>query len=193
MHRRSLTLVLAAGLVAAVAAACGSSASPGASSSPASSPAASGTAATGAAAAAKLAASLPTTVNGVKLQATAMTGTQLAGQPGFAELVQGLNNLFKTPDDLVAAKATDPTGASDLQIMALQLVGEDAGRLGLWMSNWTASLTGANVTQTNLGKPVTMVTQPGKAPIYYYVKGDTVYMVQTADKAMAQAALTALP
>jgi hypothetical protein len=151
------------------------------------------TPATGAAAAVQLAQTLPAQVGSVTLDRQPLTAAQIADLADYKDIVGGLANLGKQPDDLVAATATDPTGASDLRIMAFQIVGVGQGVLTQFTFAWQNSLTGATVTQTNIGRPVTMVSQQGTAPIYYYGTADKIYMVQTADQALAQQALTALP
>ena len=181
MDRRPHTLALTFSLIALLVAACG----PSATLAP--------TPTNGQAAAEQLQATLPTSVDGVVLETEALSAGQLAGTSGYEELVARLNNDFKTPEDLVGANAIDPTGASDLRILAIRIIGEDAGRLQAVMLEWTNLLDGATVEQTNVGRPVTKVTRSGQPTTYYYVSGDTIYLVSTADEALASAALTALP
>jgi hypothetical protein len=183
VDRRPFVLILV--LTTALVAACSGTGTTPAPATP--------TPATGAAAAVQLAQTLPAQVGSVALDRQPLTAAQIADLADYKDIVGGLANLGKQPEDLVAATATDPTGASDLRIMAFQIVGVGQGVLSQFTFAWQNSLSGATVTQTNIGRPVTMVSQQGMAPIYYYGTADKVYMVQTADQALAQQALTALP
>ena len=148
---------------------------------------------TGTAAAARLEGALPPSVEGIQLETQDVTARQLPGTTGFEELVARLARVARTPDDLVGATAIDPTGASDLRIVAIRLIGEDAGGLRSIVLAWAHSLDGATVGPATLGRPVTAVRRPDQPTVAYFVDGDPAFLVSASDAALARAALDALP
>lgn len=148
---------------------------------------------TGAAAAARLERALPPSVRGIQLETQDLTARQLAGTTGFEELVTRLAAVALTPDDLVGAIAIDPTGASDLRVVAIRLIGEEASGLRSMVLAWARALDAATVASTTLGRPVTAVRRPGHPTVAYFVSDDTVFLVSATDVTLMQAALEALP
>lgn len=179
VRRRWAAAIIAA--IGLLVAACG----PAATTPPA--------ALTGSAAAARLEHALPPSVQGIQLETQDLTARQLAGTTGFEELVTRLAAVARTPDDLVGAIAMDPTGASDLRIVAIRLIGEDASGLRSMVFAWAQALDGATVGSATLGRPVTAVRRAGQPTVAYFVSGDTVYLVSASETTLIQAALEALP
>jgi hypothetical protein len=182
---------------------CGSSATPAASSG-ASSPASPG--GSGGSGGEELAATIPTEVGDVALTVTSGDLTALQNDiVGYAELVQRLQNADIEPSDVRAALGRPTAGGDDPTVGGLEVVGAPPGGLGLLglMQAWTSSIPGATVENTNLGKPVTVVTfEDGSLPLYYYLydrnladleQSDTLYFVRSADPALVQDALVQLP
>lgn len=149
---------------------------------------------TGGDAAARLAATIPTTVGDVTLTVRSASLDELADViPSYDTLTQYLNNAFVNPEQLLVAIGADATQASDLQIAGLRIVGATGGAMTLAMQSWASEA--GTVEQVNLGQPATKVTpSDGSAPLYYFLHADdTLYYVRTADEALAEQALTALP
>jgi hypothetical protein len=174
--------VLVALVLSLLVAACGAAASP------------TPTPTTGGDAAAQLAATIPKTVGDVSLTVRAASLDELADVvPSWDTLLQSLNNAMVNPDQVLVAVAADPTQAADLQIAALRIVGATGGAMTLAMQAWGSEA--GTVEQVNLGQPATKVTpSDGSPPVYYFLHADdTLYFVRTADEALAEQALAALP
>ncbi len=149
-------------------------------------------------AAPELEAAIPATIGDVALQTDSVTGVDVLGDdPGARAITAALRADGHTPADLLVAYASDETGASDLSITALAVdgMGEKALRklvLEAWLPSTTAGVTTAPVTVG--GRAVTKVDYGDQGPLDYVLSNDgKVFIVSTADAALAAEALKALP
>ena len=149
-------------------------------------------------AAPELEAAIPATIGDVQLQTDSVTGVDVLGDdPGARAITAALRADGHTPADLLVAYASDETGASDLSITALAVdgMGEKALRklvLEAWLPSTTAGVTTAPATVG--GRDVTKVDYGDDGPLDYVLSNDgRVFIVTTADAALAAEALKALP
>ena len=149
----------------------------------------------------QLAAQLPSEVRGTQLQKVSFAGAQFltGNDENSREFRDTLTRLGKSPADVTVAAAADPASALKVQIVAFKVAGADANRVlqELLASARRESTAGVDVAQTTIGgKSVTTMldkdeTDEGLA--YLYPKGDTVFFVQSPDRALAEEAVSKLP
>jgi hypothetical protein len=155
-----------------------------------------------------LEAQLPRSVGGTALVSQSWTGDQtLADDPFSVTLTAYLTSLGKTPVDLQSAQAYDPaatvdptTGVDtgngiDLGVGVFRLVGSDATALRDHMIKaWQDGYPDVKITSVTLGgKKVTKGDfGAGAVNSYWYVLGNLVYDVETADETLATAAIKTL-
>lgn len=155
-----------------------------------------------------LEAQLPASVAGTALVTQSWTGDQtLADDPFSVTLTAYLTSVGKTPVDLQSAQAYDPTAAVDpttgvdtgtgidLGVGVFRLVGTDATALRDHMIKaWQDGYPDVKITSVTLGgKKVTKGDfGAGAVNSYWYVLGDLVYDVETADETLATAAVKTL-
>ncbi len=202
MTRRRLG---AAGLVLTalvlVAACGGSSTSPGVSSVPSIALPSGGDGGSdgngGFASSKQLEATLPTNVNGVMLTTGSINVLQLytTGNTALNTLTVFSAGLGTNPAQVAVAAAADPDGK--IQIIGAQFQGQTSAAIQAEVET-VAKQTDPNVVLANTtigGKPVTTATFPNDhdGPTYTYVTGDTLYILQSADPALIEAALKQLP
>ena len=149
-------------------------------------------------AAPELEAAIPAAVGDVQLQTDSLTGDEVLGEdPGARAITAALRADGHTPADLLVAYASDETGTSDLSItgLAVEGMGEKAMRklaLEAWLPSTSAGVTTQAVTVGD--RDVTRVDYGDGGPIDYVLASDgTVFIVSTADQALAAEALKALP
>ena len=121
----------------------------------------------------------------------------LGDDPGARAVTAALRTEGYTPSDLLVAYASDESGASDLSITALAVDGMGAKAMRkLALEAWLPS-TGSGVTTESAtvgGRAVTRVDYGDSGPLDYVLAGDgSVFIVSTADAALAAEALKALP
>ena len=196
-HPRAARRLGVAGLIlaaAAVVAACGggSTSSPAGTLAPASLLPSAGFCSSD-----SLTASIPTSVNGLTLQTTganALVAYGVAAGPLY-NLTAITADLGANPASTCVAGGADTQG--QIQIIAYQFQGISSSAIQAEIEK-LAKQADPNVTLANTtmgGKAVTTATYPGshKAPVVAYVKGDTVYIIQSSDAATSTAAVQALP
>jgi hypothetical protein len=150
-----------------------------------------------------IASTIPTQVGDVTLTVRSGSLADLEGEiPDYDLLVAGLNNLNLLPEQVRVAVGRGASGETPLTVAGLAVVDATPGGLGLlgMMQAWTSGLEDATVEQTVVGKPVTKVSfDDGSAPLYYYMydsplfDDNVLYLVRTADEALATEAINALP
>jgi hypothetical protein len=144
-----------------------------------------------------LTATIPTKVNGITLVTTganALVAYGVAAGPLY-NLTAITADLGASPASTCVAGGADQDG--QIQIIAYQFQGISSSAIQAEIEK-VAKQADPNVTLANTtlgGKAVTTATFPGsqKAPIVAYVKGDTVYIVQSSDIATSTAAVQQLP
>jgi hypothetical protein len=146
-----------------------------------------------------LEAQLPGDVRGRSLTKVSVKGSSLpnvgSGQAdAFNEM---LRRLGTSAENLTVALALDLTGALGAQAFAFRLAGTDAARLiNELRQAATASNQNVVIGQATLGgKSVTTITNPASTQgvLYAYAKGDTAFMVQAKDQALAEEILSRMP
>lgn len=145
----------------------------------------------------ELEALLPLEVNGTPLASQSWTGDAIIGDDELStSLAAFLSSVGKTPADLGFAQAYDPSeGGLDIGAGVFDLDGVDPTALrdaiiGAY-EGYVAELT---VTQTTLaGLPVTKGDfGTGLINSYWYIRDGRVFDIETADEALAAAALAGL-
>jgi len=146
---------------------------------------------------AKLAATLPTNVGGVALQTGSLNVLQLytSGNSAANILTLFVAGLGVSPAQVGVAAAADPDGK--IQIIAAEFNGVTSSAIQA-QAEAVAKSVDPNVTLANTtigGKAVTTATYPNShtGPVIAYITGDTLYLVQSSDPALAEDALTQLP
>jgi hypothetical protein len=144
-----------------------------------------------------LEARMPTSVDGSTLTVqSAVDATSLSGDPGSRALNAAVVNLGKQASDLEIAYAYDESGTLDLAILGFRVDGVAAADLqAAVLTAWLAADTPGvdRSTLTWSGTEVTVVSYGDEAADEYVVSlGDSVFVVETVDAAVAQSAVAAL-
>lgn len=201
-RHRSATAGLVLTALLLLVACGGSSASPGASSGPSIAlPSGGGDGGSdgngGFASSKQLEATLPTNVNGVMLTTGSINVLQLytTGNTALNTLTVFSAGLGTNPAQVAVAAAADPDGK--IQIIGAQFQGQTSAAIQAEVET-VAKQTDPKVVLASVtigGKPVTTATFPNDhdGPTYTYVTGDTLYILQSADPALVEAALKQLP
>jgi hypothetical protein len=144
----------------------------------------------------ELEALLPTTLGGVALTIESQAGTDLeAESAAFDAFLAGLG---KTRADFSVASAYSP-GGLEAAVGAWRVKGADPALLlpGFKTAVQASSTTPlAKVEETLAGRAVTRIGDPGQltqGPLYVFVRGDTLWFVQTTERALAEEAMEKLP
>jgi hypothetical protein len=144
----------------------------------------------------ELEALLPTTLGGVALTIESQAGTDLATQSAAFDAF--LASLGKTRTDFSVASAYSQ-GALEAAVGAWRLNGADPALLlpGFRTAVQASSTTPLTVVEeTVAGRAVTRIGDPGQltqGPLYVFVRGDTLWFVQTTERALAEEAMEELP
>lgn len=150
-----------------------------------------------AAAAPELEALLPTTVNDIALTVDSAIGSDFLVDESARAIVAELKALGKDPSDLTWAQGYDETQATDLFLQAIAIDGLPVAKLQSFVKSYWLTAAGSGVTSKELtwsGWPVTRLDYGDGGTKYYLVPhGDAVIVVTTADEALAEAAVKALP
>jgi len=146
---------------------------------------------------AKLAATLPDSVGGKSLQKGSLNVLQLysTGNSAANILTLFIAGLGVSPSQVGVAAAVDDQGM--IQIIAAQFTGVASSAIQA-QAETVAKGVDPNVTLANTtigGKSVTTATYPNShtGPVISYITGDTLYLVQSSDPALAEDALKQLP
>ena len=145
----------------------------------------------------ELEAFLPTELNGNALQLQSWDGSGvLTDDTWSASMTSFLTAAGKKPADLRVAQAYDPNEAIDASIGLYRVDGVAAGPLrDALIAAWKGDYPDMKVSEVTLGgKTVTKAEFGQDAPnSFMYLRDDMVYDIETADDAIATAALAALP
>jgi len=172
-------------------------ATPGPSDDPAT-PGPSDDASPGAAAAPELEAALPTKVGDIVLAVDSATGSMMLGEDQLSRAITAaLRAAGRVPDDLGVAQAYDETAESDLSMLAVAVDGMTGDKVRTFVMETWLSATGAGITTDTVtlgGTEFTRVDYGDDGPMdYVTTRGDVVFVINTADPALAAAAAVALP
>ena len=144
-----------------------------------------------------LEATLPTTVGGATLTTGSINVLQLytTGNTAANTLTLFGAGLGVSPAQAAVAGAADPDGK--IQIVAAQFTGQTPAAIQA-EAETIAKQADSKVVLANTtigGKPVTTATYPNDhdGPTYWYVTGDTIYILQSGDPALIEDALKQLP
>lgn len=144
-----------------------------------------------------LEATLPTRVGTVALTTGSINVLQLytTGNTAVNTLTLFGAGLGVSPAQAAVAGAADPDGK--IQIVAAQFTGQTPAAIQA-QAETIAKQADAKVVLANTtigGKPVTTATYPNDhdGPTYWYVTGDTIYILQSGDPALIEDALKQLP
>ena len=140
---------------------------------------------------------MPTSINGVTLTVqSAVDATTHSGSPDGRALNAAIVHLGKQATDLEIAVAFDDAGALDLTILGFRTDGVAVADMrAAVLSAWLAAdapgvarssldWSGTNVTKVSYGD--------GGADEYVVTFGDSVFVLETSDAALAQAGVAAL-
>jgi hypothetical protein len=140
---------------------------------------------------------MPKTLNGITLTVqSTLDATNLSNGPNGRALNAAVAHLGKQPSDLELALAFDETGALDLTIIGFRSDGVDAATLtpivmAAWLAAGTPGVTTSRVVLS--GTPATKVSYgDGGANEYLIVFKDSVFVLETTDETLAQAAASAM-
>lgn len=149
-------------------------------------------------AAPQLEALMPREVSGTALVVDSATGDQILGTDAASKaLISTLDSFGKKPTDLQVAQAYDASGTLDLTVLGFRVPGLAAAKLQpavlqTWLFAGAVGVTTKEKTVS--GVKVTEVSYGGSTSVSYLaVRKDAVIVVQSADAALAAAALAALP
>lgn len=146
---------------------------------------------------AKLEATLPTSVGGVTLQTGSINVLQqyTTGNQTTNLLTLLIAGLGVSPAQVGVAAAADTDGK--IQILAAEFNGVSSSAIQAQVETVAKSVDpGVTLANTTIGgKSVTTLTFPGSktGPVISYITGDTLYLVQSSDPALAEDALKQLP
>jgi hypothetical protein len=147
-------------------------------------------------AAPELEALLPTTLGGVSLTIESQAGTDLATQSAAFDAF--LAGLGKTRADFALASAYSQ-GGLEAAVGAWRVRGADPSLL---LPGFTTAVQASSTTplvqveEIVAGRPVNRIGDPGQmtnGPLYVFVRGDTLWFVQTTERALAEEAMDKLP
>jgi hypothetical protein len=147
-------------------------------------------------AAPELEALLPTTLGGVSLTIESQAGTDLATQSAAFDAF--LAGLGKTRADFALASAYSE-GGLEAAVGAWRVRGADPALL---LPGFTTAVQASSTTPLGqveeivAGRLVNRIGNPGQmtnGPLYVFVRGDTLWFVQTTERALAEEAVEKLP
>ena len=147
-------------------------------------------------AAPELEALLPTTLGGVSLTIESQAGTDLATESAAFDAF--LASLGKSRADFTLASAYSPGGLK-AAVGAWRVNGADSALLlpGFATAVQASSTTTlAQVEEIVAGRAVNRIGDPGQltqGPLYVFVRGETLWFVQTTERALAEEAMNKLP
>jgi hypothetical protein len=146
---------------------------------------------------AKLEATLPKVVGGVPLVTGSINVLQqyTTGNQTTNLLTLLIAGLGVSPAQVGVAAAANPDGK--IQILAAEFNGVTSSAIQAQVETVAKSIDpGVTLANTTIGgKSVTTATFPGSktGPVISYITGDTLYLVQSSDPALAEDALKQLP
>ncbi len=145
-----------------------------------------------------LAAEMPHSVNGTTLTVEADLGSAVLGSdPGSRSFGAAVRTLGATPDKVEIAFAYDEAGSLPLTVLGFRIPGVAPAKVRpLVLTAWlAASAPGVKTTEATVaGVPVTKVTYGDQgAEEYVFDHGDSVFVVESADASLAEAAIRAVP
>lgn len=144
----------------------------------------------------QLEAQLPASLGGVMLAVESQSGSDLMSNSAAFDAF--LASLGKARSDFVVASAYS-TGDLKAAVSSWRVKGAASDRL---MPGFRAAVQASSAKPLGggeeliAGKSVARIGDPGQlaqGPIYAYVRGDTVFFVQTPDHALAEEAIAKLP
>ena len=140
---------------------------------------------------------MPHAVNGTPLTVESATdATSLGSAPSNRALDAAVTNLGRTPADLEIAEAYDASGSLALSVLGFRVSGVDPAKLrtavlDAWLSVNTPGVTASSVNL--LGTPSTRVSYGDSGPNEYaFVRGDSLFVVETADQSLAANVVAAM-
>ena len=147
-------------------------------------------------AAPELEALLPTTLGGVSLTIESQAGTDLATESAAFDAF--LAGLGKSRADFTLASAYSPGGLK-AAVGAWRVNGADPALLLPGFATAVQASSTTTLTQVEeivAGRAVNRIGDPGQltqGPLYVFVRGDTLWFVQTTERALAEEAMNKLP
>ena len=147
-------------------------------------------------AAPELEALLPATLGGVSLTIESQAGTDLATESAAFDAF--LAGLGKSRADFTLASAYSPGGLK-AAVGAWRVNGADAALLLPGFATAVQASSTTTLTQVEeivAGRAVNRIGDPGQltqGPLYVFVRGDTLWFVQTTERALAEEAMNKLP
>jgi hypothetical protein len=147
-------------------------------------------------AAPELEALLPTTLGGVSLTIESQAGTDLATESAAFDAF--LASLGKSRADFTLASAYSPGGLK-AAVGAWRVKGADSALLLPGFATAVQASSTTTLTQVEeivAGRAVNRIGDPGQltqGPLYVFVRGDTLWFVQTTERALAEEAMNKLP
>lgn len=144
-----------------------------------------------------LEAEMPRAVNGTTLTTQSATDpSSLGNGPNSRALGAAMTSLGKTPADLEIAVAYDATQSLAMSVLGFRVAGIDPAKLrsvvlDAWLSANSSGVTSSSVSLS--GTPSTKVSYGDGGPDEYaFVKGDSLFLVETADESLAAAVVATM-
>jgi hypothetical protein len=139
---------------------------------------------------------IPTHVDNAVLQTEAQTGDAVLREGTGSAAMRGfLAARGKQPADLLLARGTDTSGATDLQIYLFYvegISGEDV--MAAAIASTGAELSGVQITVVTIGgRPVTEMSGSSGPPSYLYTADGVAIVVQSEDPILAAHAIEHTP
>ncbi len=140
---------------------------------------------------------LPKSANDTPLVTMSWTGDAIFSDDGWSKTVtKFLSGKEKTPSDLQVAQSIDPDQSLDLLVRVFRADGVAPSELlASMIEGWKVDYPDLKITDTTLGGKAVRKGDFGSEGVdsYWYIDGDHVFDVETADEKIATAALEAIP
>jgi hypothetical protein len=139
---------------------------------------------------------LPTRASDTPLTTMSWTGDAILSDDGFGTAVtKFLSGKGKTPSDLQVAQAVDPDQSLDIIVRVFRADGvAPSDLLASMIEGWKVDYPDVKVTNETLGGKAVQKGDFGSEGVdsYWYIDGDHVFDVQSADESIAASALEAI-
>ena len=140
---------------------------------------------------------LPTQAKDTPLVTMSWTGDAIFSDDGWSTtLTKFLNGKGKTPADLQVAQSMDPNESLDLVVRLFRADGVDPSQLlASMIEGWKVDYPDVKVTDTTIGGKAVKKGDFGTEGVdsYWYIEGDHVFDIETADESVAASAIQAIP
>lgn len=144
-----------------------------------------------------LEAEMPRSLNGTTLTIESATDAiSLGSSPNNRALDAAMTSLGKTPADLEIADAYDASGSLTASVLGFRVAGVDPAKLRplileIWLSSTAPGATSSSVTLSDT-TATKLSYGDGGPDEYVFIRGDSVFLVETTDQTLAVSAVAAM-